>query len=52
MNERVEAIEEAIAGRRSVRAFKPDPVPRDLVERILNVAARAPSGTNMQPWRT
>jgi nitroreductase len=44
-------VEAAIATRRSVRAFLPTPVPRELVERILNVAARAPSGTNMQPWR-
>jgi nitroreductase len=41
----------AIAGRRSVRAFLPDPVARETVERILDIAARAPSGTNMQPWR-
>jgi nitroreductase len=45
------AVEEAIAGRRSVRGFLPDPIPRDLVERILDIASRAPSGTNMQPWR-
>jgi len=44
-------VEDAIAQRRSVRAFKPDPVPRATVERILQVAARAPSGTNMQPWK-
>jgi nitroreductase len=44
-------VEEAVGQRRSVRAFKPDPVPRETVERILNVAARAPSGTNMQPWK-
>ena len=44
-------VEAAIATRRSVRAFLPTPVPRALVERILDVAARAPSGTNMQPWR-
>lgn len=43
--------EEAIAGRRSIRAFRPDPVPRGQVERLLDIAARAPSGTNMQPWR-
>ncbi len=43
--------EEAIASRRSIRAFLPTPVPRDVVERILDIAARAPSGTNMQPWR-
>jgi nitroreductase len=46
-----EAIEAAITGRRSVRAFRPDPVSREIIQRILNVAARAPSGTNMQPWR-
>lgn len=41
---------EALASRRSVRAFLPTPVPRETVERILSLAARAPSGTNMQPW--
>lgn len=41
---------EALASRRSVRAFLPTPVPRTTVERILALAARAPSGTNMQPW--
>lgn len=43
--------EEAIASRRSVRAFLGTPVSRETVERILDIAARAPSGTNMQPWR-
>jgi nitroreductase len=43
--------EDAITGRRSVRAFLPDAVDRSVVEHILTVAARAPSGTNMQPWR-
>lgn len=46
-----EAVEHAIQSRRSVRAFLPTPVPRELVERILRVASRAPSGTNTQPWR-
>jgi nitroreductase len=41
----------AITSRRSVRAFLPAPVPRALIEHILSVASRAPSGTNMQPWR-
>lgn len=45
------AVDHAIATRRSLRAFKPDAVPRALVEHILRVASRAPSGTNMQPWR-
>lgn len=44
-------VEEAISQRRSVRAFLDTPVPRETVERILTMAARAPSGTNMQPWK-
>ena len=46
------AVEEAITTRRSIRAFLPTPVPRATIERILQVAARAPSGTNTQPWKT
>ena len=46
------AVEEAITTRRSIRAFLPTPVPRATIERILAVAARAPSGTNTQPWKT
>ena len=45
------AVEAAITSRRSVRAFLPDPVERAKIERIFDVAARAPSGTNTQPWR-
>jgi len=37
--------------RRSVRAFLPDEVSEDAVRAILEVSARAPSGTNMQPWK-
>ncbi|MFZ1681095.1 MAG: nitroreductase [Rhizobiaceae bacterium] len=44
-------VEDAIAARRSIRAFRPDPVDPAIIRRILEVAARAPSGTNMQPWR-
>jgi nitroreductase len=44
-------VDEAIASRRSVRRFLPTSVPQETVEAILDVAARAPSGTNMQPWR-
>ncbi|MGE0736462.1 MAG: nitroreductase [Alphaproteobacteria bacterium] len=44
------SVDEAIVTRRSVRAFKPDPVPLETVRHVLNVAARAPSGTNIQPW--
>lgn len=44
-------VDEAIVSRRSVRAFLPDPVEDDAIRAILEVASRAPSGTNMQPWR-
>jgi len=43
-------VDEAILSRRSLRAFLPDPVPRATVERILALASRAPSGSNIQPW--
>ncbi len=42
---------EAMMSRRSVRAFRPDPVPRAVVADVLALASRAPSGTNIQPWR-
>ena len=44
------SVDEVLERRRSGRAFRPEPVPRELVEEILRVAARAPSGTNIQPW--
>jgi nitroreductase len=44
-------VDEAIASRHAVRAFLPTPVPRELVEHLLAVASRAPSGTNTQPWK-
>jgi nitroreductase len=44
-------VEEAIRGRQSIRAYLTDPVPRALVARILETAGRAPSGTNIQPWK-
>lgn len=45
------SVEEAITGRRSIRAFLPKPVPREVIDRILTIAARAPSGSNIQPWK-
>jgi nitroreductase len=45
------AVDAAMHGRRSIRAFLPDAVPREVVEAILDVASRAPSGTNTQPWK-
>ena len=47
----IAAVDAAITSRRSIRAFLPTPVPRATVEALLQVAARAPSGTNSQPWR-
>ena len=44
-------VRTAIVDRKSVRGFKPDPVSLPLVRRILDEAARAPSGTNTQPWK-
>ncbi|MDZ7653165.1 MAG: nitroreductase [Burkholderiaceae bacterium] len=46
-----EVVDYAITSRRSMRAFLPTPVPRTTIEEILSVAARAPSGTNTQPWK-
>ena len=46
------SVSDAVNTRRSLRAFLPDSVGRELVETILSTAARAPSGTNMQPWKT
>src|SRR3546814_2213605 len=43
-------MDAAITSRRSIRAFLPTPVSREMVEQLLRVASRAPSGTNMQPW--
>ncbi len=44
-------VDAAISSRRSIRAFKQTPVAREDIEAILQVAARAPSGSNTQPWR-
>lgn len=46
-----EIIDRAILARRSVRAFLDTPVDPLLVREILQVASRAPSGTNTQPWK-
>jgi nitroreductase len=44
-------VSEALATRKTVRAFKSDPVPAETIREILTVAARAPSGGNLQPWK-
>ncbi|MFH1146897.1 MAG: nitroreductase [Pseudomonadota bacterium] len=43
-------VYDAVRGRRSTRAFLPRPVPRDVLERVIDTARRAPSWSNTQPW--
>ncbi len=43
-------IVEAIRSRKSIRGYKPDPVPKEVLREILDVATRAPSSVNSQPW--
>ncbi|MFP5469942.1 MAG: nitroreductase [Alphaproteobacteria bacterium] len=45
-------VTEAVQARKSVRAFLSKPVPEDAIRKILIDAARAPSGGNVQPWKT
>jgi nitroreductase len=49
--ERIGTLEELLRERYSCRAFRPDPVPRPIVERILTAAQRTASWCNSQPWR-
>jgi nitroreductase len=44
-------VDQAITSRMSVRAFLPDAVPRETLMQVLDVASRAPSGVNTQPWK-
>ena len=43
-------FDEVVLGRRSIRGYKPDPVPKELIEEILSLAMRSPSSMNTQPW--
>ena len=43
-------FDDVIMGRRSIRGYKPDPVPRKLIEEIIGLAMRAPSSMNTQPY--
>lgn len=45
-------IAEAVASRRSIRAFTDQPVPFETIERVLTQASMAPSGCNFQPWES
>ncbi len=46
-----DSLFEAIYSQRAIRRFKPDPVPDELLWRVMEAATKAPSGTNSQPWR-
>lgn len=48
---RAEAFAEELARRRTVRDYRPTPVPRAVIEACLRAAGTAPSGANQQPWR-
>lgn len=43
-------VSQAVLSRRSIRAFKPDAVPLDVLQRIMDTARWSPSGCNFQPW--
>ena len=42
--------DEVVLGRRSIRGYKPDPVPKALIREVIEMAMRAPSSLNTQPW--
>ena len=42
---------DAIYTQRAIRQFKGDPVPDELIHRLIEAATKAPSGANRQPWR-
>jgi F420 biosynthesis protein FbiB-like protein len=51
MEKSLDAFWQTIFGRRSIRRYRPDPIPRELLERMLTAAIWAPSAHNRQPWR-
>jgi nitroreductase len=51
VEQRIGVLEELLQERYSVRAFKPEPVPRETIDRVLNAAQRTASWCNSQPWQ-
>lgn len=49
--ERLSTLLDLLKNRRSIRRYQPDPVPRELIEMVLEAAIWAPSAHNRQPWR-
>ena len=43
-------FDEVVLGRRSIRGYKSDPIPKDVLREIVTLATRAPSSMNTQPW--
>jgi len=43
-------VREAVKTRKSIRGFKPDPVPKQVLSEIMDISLRAPSAMNVQPW--
>jgi nitroreductase len=43
-------FDDVVLGRKSIRGYKPDPVPRALIREVIDMAMRAPSSLNTQPW--
>lgn len=50
MGESTTTFDEIVLGRRSIRGYLPDPVPREVIEEVVTLATRAPSSYNSQPW--
>ena len=51
MTATLNAVDQAITTRMSARAFNSQPVPREVLTHLLELASRSPSGTNTQPWK-
>jgi nitroreductase len=51
IEERIGVVEELLGERYSCRAFRPDPVPRPIIDRVLTAAQRTASWCNSQPWQ-
>ncbi|MDD9329406.1 MAG: nitroreductase family protein, partial [Bartonella sp.] len=51
MKDSIVDVFQSVLSRKSIRAFTDQPVKREVIEQILKFAARAPSGTNLQPWK-
>ncbi len=46
----MQAYDEVVTGRRSIRGFRPEPVPKAVIREVIELAMRAPSSLNTQPW--